>query len=704
MIPTTPVDEQPNEDVQGGVYALIIGINEYQNPQYKNLHGAVADADEMEEYVLNHLQANPDNIISLRNATRKEMLDGFHKLDEITKDTINPCIIVFYAGHGARAQRPSGWEAWAVDSDMIEMLCPSDLGMPIPGVEEDYVEGILDRTVASLLNSLAASRTRGNNITLILDCCCSAGMSRAEDDPMYIPRSIPEPPRISSKTKSHPIFVPTTNDGVNTEAASESTRAVVIAPGFGGMSNHSHVLLAACRRDRKAYEREGRGMFTKAILKFLTEDKNFREHTYNSMMDNLQMPVWQTPHCLGLNADRPLFNPKGGRLDPSYIACKTISLDDNDQPIPEAFTMLAGLAEGIALGERFSIHERVPPEGQKTSKSPIGVMIAGFVGTTSTVLRRLPGQKAPTSLPAVFYARRIDWRIDPPAIYCTDIPLLRSVHGARNGQLIAFNLVDSPEKAALILTADGENDVHLDRTDPDITAHIPSRFPWALKRDSPGEIQTIIGAWRNFNYHLKRKGQDEFPLVRMELHYLEPADGDWDGDNFHPKGSNLLLSEPTEVEVPDPDEGDPSYLGMTLYNDSDIAVYPYLFYFDPTELTITPWALAAKGAGSGAVDAPLLPHSQLSVGYGSGGVDPWQFYFEGDRTKDVGFFKLFLSCSPANFLCLAQPTSPFKRLKDFRGDGPTPPTEAEMKELEKLSKLDKDSWGIKMATVVQIRK
>ena len=73
----------------------------------------------------------------------------------------------------------------------------------------------------------------------------------------------------------------------------------------------------------------------------------------------------------------------------------------------------------------------------------------------------------------------------------------------------------------------------------------------------------------------------------MELQYLEQIDPDDDEEpeNYRPTGQNLLAREPSEIQVPDADVDKP--VGMTLYNDSDIPIYPYLFYFDPNELTIS---------------------------------------------------------------------------------------------------------------------
>lgn len=64
------------------------------------------------------------------------------------------------------------------------------------------------------------------------------------------------------------------------------------------------------------------------------------------------------------------------------------------------------------------------------------------------------------------------------------------------------------------------------------------------------------------------------------------------------------------------------------------------------------------GAGSGKVDVPLPPHSRLPLGYGGGGVPPWQFALREGEKKDIGFFKLFLSTCPTNFSSILQ-ESPF---------------------------------------------
>ncbi|KAF8875221.1 hypothetical protein CPB84DRAFT_1796785 [Gymnopilus junonius] len=133
---------------------------------------------------------------------------------------------------------------------------------------------------------------------------------------------------------------------------------------------------------------------------------------------------------------------------------------------------------------------------------------------------------------------------------------------------------------------------------------------------------------------------------------------------------------------------------MTIYNDSSLTLYPYLFYFDPTELTIFNWYMPPFGAGAGGlttrVDAPLPPNSKLAIGYGDGGAIPWQFVIPDGESKDLGFFRLFLSTRPAYFESILQEMSPFYNGRSRSANLTSP----ELPDLE--------AWAVQTATVVQV--
>lgn len=152
------------------ILALVIGINKYPSSDFHNLGAAVADADAFEEYLQQHLGVPPVNIISLRDekASRNAILSGFASLRDNPKYLKGECaIIIYFAGHGAQTEKPTEWKDWATITGKIEMLCPSDIGLPFTALvngkqHPDKIPGIPDRTLSTYLNHI--SDIKGNNI------------------------------------------------------------------------------------------------------------------------------------------------------------------------------------------------------------------------------------------------------------------------------------------------------------------------------------------------------------------------------------------------------------------------------------------------------------------------------------------------------------------------------------------------------------
>lgn len=122
--------------------------------------------------------------------------------------------------------------------------------------------------------------------TLILDCCCSAGINRGEDfeeSEEYVIRRISNPPQFKNS--------------VDKELWSHGTRSRNIPNSFSGKFHASHVLLAACGRDQVAYERPKvkQGVFTYSLMKVLNASNNdINTLTYTSLMHKMEMP----PRCV----------------------------------------------------------------------------------------------------------------------------------------------------------------------------------------------------------------------------------------------------------------------------------------------------------------------------------------------------------------------------------------------------------------------
>lgn len=219
-------------------------------------------------------------------------------------------------------------------------------------------------------------------------------------------------------------------------------------------------------------------------------------------------------------------------------------------------------------------------------------MKAVTVNDTSTVLQLVDGG---TTVPRMFYAK-LAWSSAHGTIYCADEGLLLSLSSCPSQAMLKIgsgdeaHVVNDPALASLVLTVKGDA-VSLDRNDPDLNAHLPARFPYTLKLQAPLEIQRVIAGWRHFHYHLRRGpgGEDESRHIRMELHYLKPKSGNWKDKNtdYVPDGPSLLTGDSAVHEVKVPKERIGKPLGFRLYNDGDVDVYPYLFYFNPTKLTIS---------------------------------------------------------------------------------------------------------------------
>ncbi|KAJ6545525.1 caspase domain-containing protein [Mycena capillaripes] len=180
------------------VFAFIIGIDEYLSNAIPNLRGCVNDARTIKIYLTNWFHIPEAQIVFLANeeATRASILGKFqtHLLDNssIEKDD---AIIIYYAGHGSRAPAPDSWPS---TDGKIETLVPHDERSETP--EGEVIHGIPDHTINQLLSTLAS--TKGNNTTVILDCCHSASGTRGSSSlgilpvPRFVETFLPIPEKL----------------------------------------------------------------------------------------------------------------------------------------------------------------------------------------------------------------------------------------------------------------------------------------------------------------------------------------------------------------------------------------------------------------------------------------------------------------------------------------------------------------------------
>jgi len=136
------------------LFALVIGIDAYLS--LSPLTGAVNDAKAVEGFLKSRMNVPPDRIQLLldRDASRKGITKAFRQLSEESKIKKNDPILIYYAGHGAQLDAPSGWEVGGPERK-IQAICPYDYG-------KEHVKAIPDRTIGGFLDLICEKK--GNNI------------------------------------------------------------------------------------------------------------------------------------------------------------------------------------------------------------------------------------------------------------------------------------------------------------------------------------------------------------------------------------------------------------------------------------------------------------------------------------------------------------------------------------------------------------
>jgi hypothetical protein len=83
---------------QGKNHALIIGIDNYNDPALIDLDNPITDATMLYSTLIGNYMFDPENVILLKNPKRAEIIT---KLDELSYTmTKNDNLLIFYAGHG----------------------------------------------------------------------------------------------------------------------------------------------------------------------------------------------------------------------------------------------------------------------------------------------------------------------------------------------------------------------------------------------------------------------------------------------------------------------------------------------------------------------------------------------------------------------------------------------------------------------------
>ncbi|KAI0030187.1 caspase domain-containing protein [Vararia minispora EC-137] len=606
-------DNQTTQQVSP-LHALIIGIDKYKSGLIDNLRGAVADADAIASYVRNQLKVPQAQIINLRNqdATRHAIIQALKGLRDIASIRHNDPILIYFAGHGSTAPCPSGWHS---SDGRIQLIVPYDA---------------LTRD-ASTNHLIEHPETgKGDNITVIFDCCFSGSGTRdsppvSVDDPTLLERGFESTTAVSALLDK------------NIWGAVPCDRALSIAAGFAHTGSKSHVLLAACGDGETAKEHRGRGLFTTVLLdalNSLSTDKT----TYLDLMKRVMDLPDQTPQCEGEHADRILFNARAPSK--ARTTHRVIRRDG-------AYIIDAGEIQALTPNMKFAVYSSPI---FTTEDQSLGTLRATVVHpfTTDAVLTEPFGALAtiPDST-SLFALQTTVGRGYSMKLYIPVDPRLHSVFEAAARELethyptqLPILFVDDAEKAHLRIALDESDDaVRYEIGDPLITRFGPTRLLGTTPLDA-AHVQPVLHAAAHFFQYLHHSPKKNLlrKKVTVEVPRLE-ASGEVDDnlyDTMQPASEpSLVVDGRVNVEA----DGKTKY-GVTVKNDFNAPLFVSVFFFDCGTLSIQPYYISPVASRH----VPSLPgKGMLPIGYGDGGGRPYNYTLSPGEDIELGFLKIFIS-------------------------------------------------------------
>lgn len=359
----------------------------------------------------------------------------------------------------------------------------------------------------------------------------------------------------------------------------------IVAPnlptGFLDKTMSSHILLAACRHDEKAYEDPMaeviRGAFTHCLVGLLYQE-DLTRITYSELFDLLPRLELQHPQCHGKNRGRTLFNGASGARP------TTFGLSAHG----DAYRTNVGSIHGVIKGTVFAIHTQGTIASDETE---LGILEADYVDAFTCILRRRSGDKYFT-IPSGARALVLNWRQDQSLLKVFLEPSRDEVQSAEHN----FSLVDSPDSADLIVRQIDCATFQFERLDPFIQKWAPMLNEVKLSSDLSRVLQGIS----HFHYHLYRRNSasplmQKVEVVLRRLRRIEDTDetmympdGEFDMPLLLNRENTVFISNAITASY----DSNRVFYGLTVTNKSGRNLFPYLVYFDPSDYSIQVRSLA----------------------------------------------------------------------------------------------------------------
>ncbi|PPQ82270.1 hypothetical protein CVT25_008418, partial [Psilocybe cyanescens] len=177
-------------------------------------------------------------------------------------------------------------------------------------------------------------------------------------------------------------------------------------------------------------------------------------------------------------------------------------------------------------------------------------------------------------------------------------------------------------------------------------------------KPEPLHIRHIFQGAAHYYYHLNRSYLDsenlgnfltiEFMKLQSTWNYDDIGTSEWE-----PVGENLIKDGMITLDIDDSDSHTNLY-GIRIINRGGQDLYPNIFYFDNSELSIKLY-YSIGGRTQFMTDSPLQKEGgHLNLGFGNGGARPYEYFIPDGQDVDVGFLKCFFSTSPIDLSSIIQ--------------------------------------------------
>ncbi|KAF9479227.1 hypothetical protein BDN70DRAFT_878993 [Pholiota conissans] len=673
------------------LFALLIGINDYKiSFGDRPLRGAVPDTLRFQSYLEKHIgvPSNQINVLINEKATRNNIINALKSFRNDKRIDKGDAIFMYYAGHGTQIDPPK--ERRGATLQQIQAIVPYDCDSEVEGGKsETRVPPIPDYMLEILLSKIVEEK--GDNITVIFDCCHSASATRGQkQDADVISRSV--------HIEKSDVYT----EQLSRELLAEETisRDAFVASKFKHRGLGSHILLSACGALEEAKEINGHGRFSTAILNLL-EQVEFDSLRYSDILkhEKIEKIEGQNPQCEGRNLHRTLFDAK---VLPIQKKAFDISFDDKANNGLGKYIVHGGTIHNIKENSEFSIYRKA----DLSFSTPKGTLEVDKIQSYSFTAK-LPSNVTAIDLHEPMVAVQTKWGkqgrlniyIDPGTPFWKTYDDMSKTPDLKLKSLFdTVVVVDKSDEAFVKIETNAENALKF-------TMSVPLMIPGQMMMEhvinnvdaDANNLALTLSKVAHFYRELRyiktslpvSDSDTHVPLddekkpkiserISVEFYKLQEnsdadEDTEYDEEILSPVGSNLCTGGIVDLVIADEDEENIPY-GIKIVNNSKLGLYANVFHFNTHDLEIYCVAAAHIGHTVRGPDVPLRPRGgSLDIGFGSAGYHPLCFKVANGLDIDIGFLKIYLSTHSVSLGYIPQ-SSPFssettRARKDYESKG-----------------------------------